>query len=431
MRRGDVRPAAGPAEVRDGQRGAGGGHEAGLMSEARGGFCGGRARREFRAGRSELSALGPFRADRRDGRHGIRRRDDARRGLRDARPGGGQTSQHRRREGIRSPDPSRVRRPRALRARTPLPGAPPRTTRPRCGAVRSGAGRGPPPAPPPPPPPALSPPPAPEAPPPPQPGPCPLEPPPAAARSPGMDVRFYPSAPTAVGSLPGADSPCLGPLDYYHCNKVRGRGAGRPPPPIPPNPGLGSSRNFSPGGRKSAGDGGRGSEKWATGPPASLRTAPHRPAAATRSAAGGQRERPGAAWSARFGRVRSCRFVFLFSLRECFARSGLHELFHLLPLFGGHFVALFRTLRLPGGAGAELPRDAGTGAGVRRCPPPPGSPRPAPRSVRASRSAPDPPSPFIAGRGIRGAGIYESAAGAVRNGREEPEGKAEAVGARG
>ncbi|XP_070600981.1 TOX high mobility group box family member 2 isoform X3 [Erythrolamprus reginae] len=35
-----------------------------------------------------------------------------------------------------------------------------------------------------------------------------------------MDVRFYPSAPTAVGSLPGADPPCLGPLDYYHCNKT-------------------------------------------------------------------------------------------------------------------------------------------------------------------------------------------------------------------
>ncbi|XP_025897994.1 TOX high mobility group box family member 2 [Nothoprocta perdicaria] len=37
-----------------------------------------------------------------------------------------------------------------------------------------------------------------------------------------MDVRFYPAAPTAVGSLPGADPPCLGPLDYYHCNKFDG-----------------------------------------------------------------------------------------------------------------------------------------------------------------------------------------------------------------
>ncbi|KAM8987851.1 TOX high mobility group box family member 2 isoform 2-T2 [Ara ararauna] len=37
-----------------------------------------------------------------------------------------------------------------------------------------------------------------------------------------MDVRFYPSAPTAVGSLPGADPTCLGPLDYYHCNKFDG-----------------------------------------------------------------------------------------------------------------------------------------------------------------------------------------------------------------
>ncbi|XP_026539787.1 TOX high mobility group box family member 2 isoform X3 [Notechis scutatus] len=37
-----------------------------------------------------------------------------------------------------------------------------------------------------------------------------------------MDVRFYPSAPTAVGSLPGADPPCLAPLDYYHCNKFDG-----------------------------------------------------------------------------------------------------------------------------------------------------------------------------------------------------------------
>ncbi|XP_034978931.1 TOX high mobility group box family member 2 isoform X6 [Zootoca vivipara] len=37
-----------------------------------------------------------------------------------------------------------------------------------------------------------------------------------------MDVRFYPSAPTAVGSLSGADPTCLGPLDYYHCNKFDG-----------------------------------------------------------------------------------------------------------------------------------------------------------------------------------------------------------------
>lgn len=306
MRRGDVRPAAGPAEVRDGQRGAGGGHEAGLMSEARGGFCGGRARREFRAGRSELSALGPFRADRRDGRHGIRRRDDARRGLRDARPGGGQTSQHRRREGIRSPDPSRVRRPRALRARTPLPGAPPRTKRPRCGAVRSGAGRGPPPAPPPPPPPALSPPPAPEAPPPPQPGPCPLEPPPAAARSPGMDVRFYPSAPTAVGSLPGADPPCLGPLDYYHCNKVRGRGAGRPPPPSPPTPGLArpaTSRRV--GGKVPATAGGdrksgRRGRPHRSAPP---RIGPRPPPGALRAGRGSAPGPHGALGSAAFGAV--------------------------------------------------------------------------------------------------------------------------------
>ncbi|XP_078249374.1 TOX high mobility group box family member 2 isoform X6 [Pogona vitticeps] len=35
-----------------------------------------------------------------------------------------------------------------------------------------------------------------------------------------MDVRFYSSAPTTVGSLPGADPTCLGPLDYYHCNKT-------------------------------------------------------------------------------------------------------------------------------------------------------------------------------------------------------------------
>nr|XP_020638050.1 TOX high mobility group box family member 2 isoform X8 [Pogona vitticeps] len=37
-----------------------------------------------------------------------------------------------------------------------------------------------------------------------------------------MDVRFYSSAPTTVGSLPGADPTCLGPLDYYHCNKFDG-----------------------------------------------------------------------------------------------------------------------------------------------------------------------------------------------------------------
>ncbi|XP_051489473.1 TOX high mobility group box family member 2 [Apus apus] len=37
-----------------------------------------------------------------------------------------------------------------------------------------------------------------------------------------MDVRFYPSGPPAVGSLPGADPTCLGPLDYYHCNKFDG-----------------------------------------------------------------------------------------------------------------------------------------------------------------------------------------------------------------
>lgn len=61
-----------------------------------------------------------------------------------------------------------------------------------------------------------------------EPVPCPLEPPAAAAssRSSGMDVRFYSSAPTAVGSLPGADPTCLGPLDYYHCNKVTGCGRG-------------------------------------------------------------------------------------------------------------------------------------------------------------------------------------------------------------
>ncbi|XP_073166017.1 TOX high mobility group box family member 2 isoform X1 [Lepidochelys kempii] len=37
-----------------------------------------------------------------------------------------------------------------------------------------------------------------------------------------MDVRFYPSAPSAVASLPGAEPGCLGPLDYYHCNKFDG-----------------------------------------------------------------------------------------------------------------------------------------------------------------------------------------------------------------
>ncbi|XP_067410602.1 TOX high mobility group box family member 2 isoform X3 [Emydura macquarii macquarii] len=37
-----------------------------------------------------------------------------------------------------------------------------------------------------------------------------------------MDVRFYPSAPSAVASLPGAEPACLGPLDYYYCNKFDG-----------------------------------------------------------------------------------------------------------------------------------------------------------------------------------------------------------------
>ncbi|XP_069508239.1 TOX high mobility group box family member 2 isoform X4 [Ambystoma mexicanum] len=36
-----------------------------------------------------------------------------------------------------------------------------------------------------------------------------------------MDVRFYPSAPTAVGSLT-PDPSCLSPLEYYHCNKFDG-----------------------------------------------------------------------------------------------------------------------------------------------------------------------------------------------------------------
>ncbi|XP_030068583.1 TOX high mobility group box family member 2 isoform X7 [Microcaecilia unicolor] len=36
-----------------------------------------------------------------------------------------------------------------------------------------------------------------------------------------MDVRFYPSAPTAVGALP-ADPTCLSPLDCYPCNKFDG-----------------------------------------------------------------------------------------------------------------------------------------------------------------------------------------------------------------
>lgn len=61
-----------------------------------------------------------------------------------------------------------------------------------------------------------------------------------------MDVRFYPSAPTAVGSLPGADPTCLGPLDYYHCNKVRGKeedGGGSTREGGTAS--LGASRNFS------------------------------------------------------------------------------------------------------------------------------------------------------------------------------------------
>lgn len=353
------------------------GNEAGLMSEAQGG---GRARREFRAGESELSVLGPFPS----GPAGREAREQEagrwRRGLRDARPGGGQTPQHRRREGIRCPDPSRVRQPRTFRSRTPLPGAPPRTKRPRCGAVRSGAGRGPPPAPPPPPPPALSPPPAPEAPPPPQPGPCPLEPPPAAARSPGMDVRFYPSAPTAVGSLPGADPPCLGPLDYYHCNKVRGRGAGRPPHPPPsptsPQPRAWLVPQLLSGWEEKCRRRREGIGKVGDG---AARIAPHRHA----SARGRHPERcgraegaPGAAWSARFGRVRSCRFVFLFFLRECFARSGLRALFYLLPLLVGTLSPCF----VPFVCRAVRKRSCfwmrGWVRGVRRCPPTPGLPPP-------------------------------------------------------
>ncbi|XP_040186255.1 TOX high mobility group box family member 2 isoform X3 [Rana temporaria] len=36
-----------------------------------------------------------------------------------------------------------------------------------------------------------------------------------------MDVRFYPSAPTSVGTI-SADPTCLSPLDFYHCNKFDG-----------------------------------------------------------------------------------------------------------------------------------------------------------------------------------------------------------------
>ncbi|XP_068119647.1 TOX high mobility group box family member 2 isoform X6 [Hyperolius riggenbachi] len=36
-----------------------------------------------------------------------------------------------------------------------------------------------------------------------------------------MDVRFYPPAPTSVGTL-SADPTCLSPLDFYHCNKFDG-----------------------------------------------------------------------------------------------------------------------------------------------------------------------------------------------------------------
>ncbi|KAM4622902.1 TOX high mobility group box family member 2 isoform 4-T4 [Discoglossus pictus] len=36
-----------------------------------------------------------------------------------------------------------------------------------------------------------------------------------------MDVRFYPPAPTNVGTL-SADPNCLSPLDFYHCNKFDG-----------------------------------------------------------------------------------------------------------------------------------------------------------------------------------------------------------------
>lgn len=335
--------------------------------------------------RASCRFWGHFRADRRDGRHGNRRRDDARRGLRDARPGGGQTPQHRRREGIRCPDPSRVRQPRTFRSRTPLPGAPPRTKRPRCGAVRSGAGRGPPPAPPPPPPPALSPPPAPEAPPPPQPGPCPLEPPPAAARSPGMDVRFYPSAPTAVGSLPGADPPCLGPLDYYHCNKVRGRGAGRPPHPppfpnIPPTPGLARpATSLRVGGKVPAAAGrdrksGRRSRPHRPAPP---RIGPRPPPGALRAGGGSAR-----GCVERSVRPRSELSVcFLVFPPVVFRPERFTCAFLFVAVVGWHFVALFRTLRLPGGAEAELLLDAGMGAGGPALLPNPRAP-PAPHRAR-------------------------------------------------
>ncbi|XP_018089898.1 TOX high mobility group box family member 2 L homeolog isoform X1 [Xenopus laevis] len=36
-----------------------------------------------------------------------------------------------------------------------------------------------------------------------------------------MDVRFYPPAPTSVGTL-SADPTCISPLDFYHCNKFDG-----------------------------------------------------------------------------------------------------------------------------------------------------------------------------------------------------------------
>uniref|UniRef100_A0A8C5Q5H6 TOX high mobility group box family member 2 n=1 Tax=Leptobrachium leishanense TaxID=445787 RepID=A0A8C5Q5H6_9ANUR len=36
-----------------------------------------------------------------------------------------------------------------------------------------------------------------------------------------MDVRFYPPAPTSVGTL-SAEPTCLSPLDFYHCNKFDG-----------------------------------------------------------------------------------------------------------------------------------------------------------------------------------------------------------------
>ncbi|KAM9061351.1 uncharacterized protein ACOB8E_009951 [Sarcophilus harrisii] len=76
--------------------------------------------------------------------------------------------------------------------------------------------------PPPHPPPPPRPPPPPPSPPPPPPRPPPPRPLLRCARIPGMDVRFYPAAPTAVGALPGADPTCLGHLDYYHCNKFDG-----------------------------------------------------------------------------------------------------------------------------------------------------------------------------------------------------------------